>query len=284
MRAIMDRSIPAQHAPSDGAPGAGAHLHRLEHVMGMPIVVDVCDPDIDARTVDRVYEWLRFVDATFSTYLEDSEISRLNRGELALEQTHSAVRSVLGRCERLHAQTGGYFDIRAPLASTARAAVEVDPRRPVDPSGLVKGWAVAGAARILEVAGARNYSVNAGGDIQLRGRSWDGELWRVGIQHPRIRDRLAAVLVASDVGIATSGAYERGEHILDPHTGSPSEGVLSVTIVGPDVATADAYATAAYAMGPKGAQWCVGLKGYAAMVILAEGTVLSTQTMSRYRA
>jgi thiamine biosynthesis lipoprotein len=265
-------------------PGVGAHLHRLEHVMGMPIGVDVCDPDIEASTVDRVYQWLRFVDATFSTYKEDSEISRLNRGELALEQTHPAVRSVLRRCERLRAQTDGYFDIRAPLQSTVQTTAEGDPGRPIDPSGLVKGWSVAGAARILERAGARNYCVNAGGDARLRGCSWNGERWRVGIQHPTIRDRLAAVLVASEVGIATSGAYERGEHIIDPHTGSPSEGVLSVTIVGPDVATADAYATAAYAMGSKGAQWCAGLKDYAAMMILAEGNVLSTPAMSRYRA
>jgi thiamine biosynthesis lipoprotein len=264
------------------APGVGAHLHRLEHVMGMPIGVDVCDPDIEESTVDRVYQWLRFVDATFSTYKEDSEISRLNRGELALEQTHPAVRSVLRRCERLRVQTDGYFDIRAPLQSADKT--EVDCRRPIDPSGLVKGWSVAGAARILDKAGARNYCVNAGGDARLCGHSWDGESWRVGIQHPRIRDRLAAVLVANEVGIATSGAYERGEHIIDPHTGSPSEGVLSVTTVGPDVATADAYATAAYAMGPKGAQWCAGLEDYAAMVILAEGNVLSTPAMSRYRA
>src|SRR5665213_1121590 len=109
------------------APGVGAHLHRLEHVMGMPIGVDVCDSDIEAKTVDRVYQWLRFVDATFSTYREDSEISRLNRGELALEQTHPAVRSVLRRCERLRVQTDGYFDVRAPLQSADKT--EVDCRR-----------------------------------------------------------------------------------------------------------------------------------------------------------
>jgi FAD:protein FMN transferase len=263
----------SEHCAVSDAPGAEAHLHRLEHVMGMPIGVDVCDREIAASTVDRVYQWLRFVDATFSTYRADSEISRLNRGELELEDTHPAVRSVLRRCERLRVQTGGYFDVRATGLGAA----------PIDPSGLVKGWAVAGAAKILEQAGARNYCVNAGGDVQLGGRSWDGESWRVGIQHPEVRDRVAAVLVASDVGIATSGAYERGEHIVDPHTGTPAEGVLSVTVLGPDVASADAYATAAYAMGPDGARWCAELKDYAALVILADGTVLSTRAMARYR-
>ncbi len=254
--------------------------------MGMPISVDVCDASVADAAVDRVYEWLRFVDATFSTYREDSEISRLNRGELALADAHPAVRSVLGRCERLRDETGGYFDARvdtgvlagpgAPSAGWGAAAV--------DPTGLVKGWSIAGAARLLEQAGARNYCVDAGGDVHVGGRSWEGTPWRVGIQHPRIRDRVAAVLVASDVGVATSGAYERGAHIVDPHTGATPEGVLSVTVVGPDVASADAYATAAYAMGPAGAEWCAGLRRYAAMVILDDDTVLSTAGMRRYRA
>lgn len=246
--------------------------------MGMPIGVDLCDADVGDEAIDRMYEWLRFVDATFSTYRADSEISRLNRGEIALAQTHPAVRSVLRRCERLRAQTGGYFDMRI-----GAGAVGDHGRATIDPSGLVKGWSIAGAARLLEQAGARNYCVNAGGDMRVGGVSWEGAPWRVGIQHPRRRDRVAAVLAASDVGIATSGTYERGAHIVDPHTGRAPEGVLSVSVVGPDVATADAYATAAYAMGPIGAEWCLGLRGYAALVILADDTVLSTPAMSRYR-
>ncbi len=255
-----------------------AHRHRLEHVMGMPVGVDVCDPGVGERAIDRVYEWLRFVDATFSTYREDSEISRLNRGELALADAHPAVRSVLRRCGRLRAQTSGYFDVRVASSASDRAGGDA-----IDPSGLVKGWSIAGAARLLEQAGARNYCVNAGGDMQLGGLSWEGTPWRVGIQHPRLRDRVAAALAVSDVGVATSGAYERGTHIVDPHTGRAPRGVLSVTVVGPDVASADAYATAAFAMGPIGAEWCAGLRDYAAMVILEDDTVLSTPAMTRYR-
>jgi len=239
-------------------------------VMGMPITVDACDPEVDDSVVDAVYAWLRFVDATFSTYRQDSEICRLHRGELALGDAHPAVASVLRRCERLREQTGGYFD--------ARHGGELDP------SGLVKGWSIAGAARLLQDGGARNYCVNAGGDVQVAGSSWEGTPWRVGIQHPRIRDRVAAVLIADAAGIATSGGYERGAHIVDPHSGQPPRGVLSVTVVGPDVASADAYATAAYAMGPAGADWCARLPDYAAMVILSDETILSTPGMARYRA
>ena len=153
---------------------------RVEHVMGMPIVVDVREEDVDHDMLDKVFARLRFVDATFSTYKPDSEISRLDRGELALEETHPDVGEVLERCERLRVETNGYFDARAASAGS------------LDPSGLVKGWAVDRAAAILENAGLRNYAINAGGDIRVRGRAVPEPCWRVGIQHPQAPDRVAA--------------------------------------------------------------------------------------------
>jgi thiamine biosynthesis lipoprotein len=92
------------------------------------------------------------------------------------------------------------------------------------------------------------------------------------------------VLGARDLAVATSGAYERGQHIVDPHTGEPPVGVLSVTVAGPDLGTADAYATAAFAMGVDGPAWTAGLRGYDALTILADGRVLSTPGMSQLRA
>ena len=118
----------------------------------------------------------------------------------------------------------------------------------VDPSGLVKGWAVDRAGEVLDAAGARNYSLNAGGDIRLRGAPLPEPRWRIGIQHPLERDKVAAIVAGNDLAVATSGEYARGQHVLDPHTRRPPEGVLSVTIVGPELATADAYATAAFAI------------------------------------
>jgi thiamine biosynthesis lipoprotein len=233
--------------------------------MGMPIIVDVRDPDVDDAVLDRAFDWLRFVDATFSTYKDESEISRINRGELELADAHETVREVLGRCEELRQETGGYFDARAPLPGH------------IDPSGLVKGWAVDRAGAILAEGGARNYAVNAGGDMVLRGGALPDDSWRVGIQHPLIRDRIAKVVVANDLAVATSGAYERGDHVVDPHSASPPAGVLSVTITGPELATADAYATAAFAMGEAGPSWTALLPGgYAAMTILADERVLLT--------
>jgi thiamine biosynthesis lipoprotein len=243
------------------APG----LRRVEQIMGMPIVLDVRDEEVDEDATERLFDWLRAVDARFSTYREDSEISRLNRGQLALEDAHPDVREVLARCERLRVETRGYFDVRASSPGA------------IDPSGLVKGWSVDRAAAILDEAGIRNYAISAGGDMRLRGRAVPEPCWRVGIQHPVERDRIAAIVEAGDLAVATSGAYARGDHVLDPHTGAPPTGVLSVTVTGPDLATADAYATAAFAMGPlRGPHWTARLRGYEALTILADGVVLST--------
>ncbi len=232
--------------------------HRVEHVMGMPIVVELRDGSVDSAPLDDVFDWFRRVDATFSTYKADSEISRIDRGELDPSEASPEVREVLDRCAELRVETRGYFDARA----TGR----------LDPSGLVKGWSVDRAAALLDAAGVRSFLISAGGDIVARGGPW-----RIGIQHPRERRCVAAVVEATHLAIATSGAYVRGDHVLDPCTGKAPRGVLSVTIVGRDLATADAYATAAFAMGGEAApHWLAQLRGYEAMVILEHDAVLLT--------
>ncbi len=175
--------------------------------MGMPVRAIVRDRGAHGPALDGVFAWLRWVDATFSTYDAGSEISRWGRGELALRDAHALVRDVLGRCERLRADTGGAFDIR------------FRPGAPPDPSGLVKGWAVERAGARLAAAGARDFCLDAGGDVLVRGGPW-----RIGIRHPRRRDRLAGVLALRDGAVATSGAYERGAHIRDPRTGRAAGG------------------------------------------------------------
>jgi thiamine biosynthesis lipoprotein len=231
---------------------------EVRHIMGMPIEIDVRDAAVD---VEPAFAWLRRADELFSTYRADSEISRLDRGELLLSECAPEVDEVLTRCLALRRETGGYFDVRAGGT--------------LDPSGLVKGWAVAGAADRL---GARRLFINAGGDVATRGGPW-----RIGIRHPVERAQLAAVLEVSDLAVATSGEYERGRHVLDPHTGRPPEGLLSVTIVGPDLATADAYATAAFAMGADGPAWAATLDGYEALCITSDHRVLSTPGLDALR-
>jgi thiamine biosynthesis lipoprotein len=129
---------------------------------------------------------------------------------------------------------------------------------------------------MLIEAGLRNFALNVAGDMRLRGRAVPEPCWSVGIQHPLEPSSIAAVVEANDLAVATSGAYARGDHVIDPHTGRPPVGVLSVTIAGPELATADAYATAAFAMGEAGIHWTARLRGYEAMTILADERVLST--------
>ncbi|MEA2219992.1 MAG: FAD:protein transferase [Solirubrobacteraceae bacterium] len=237
--------------------------------MGMPVQIDLRDGDVDPAILDAAFDWLRLVDATFSTYKADSEISRLSRGELTISQCRPEVDEVLTRCARLHEETAGHFSVRATGE--------------LDPSGFVKGWAVGRAADILGAAGARNFSINAGGDVVLRGRPAARESWRIGIRHPLRPRKLAAVLAGEDLAIATSGEYERGAHVIDPHTGRPPVGLLSATIVGPDLATADAYATATFAMGDGGPAWAAGLIGYETLCITTDEVMLSSPGLDRYR-
>jgi thiamine biosynthesis lipoprotein len=211
---------------------------------------------------DRLMDWLRGVDRRFSTYRGDSEISRIDRGELALAEASADVRWVLERCGELRNQTGGAFDARAGGR--------------LDPSALVKGWSVERGAEIVCAEGLTDFSLNAGGDVVVRGGALPEQAWRVGIQHPYDRSAVAAAVRVTDMAVATSGAYERGRHLLDPRTGVPPAGVVSVTLVGPDLGTADAYSTAAFALGADGPRWTLGLEGYESMTILAGDRVLCT--------
>src|SRR3954447_4664417 len=141
---------------------------EVRHIMGMPIGIDArAAREVD---VEAAFDWLREVDATFSTYREDSDISRLDRGELTLADCRPEVDEVLTRCAELARVTRGYFSVR--------------PAGRLDPSGLVKGWAVAGAAARLARAGARRFCINAGGDVVACGRPAPDRRWRVGIRHP----------------------------------------------------------------------------------------------------
>jgi FAD:protein FMN transferase len=235
-----------------------------QHVMGTAVTVEIRDRVVPRRALERAFGWLRWVDRTFSTYDADSEISRLNAGELGLADAHPLVREVLARCEALRAATNGYFDASAPLGGG------------VDPSGLVKGWAVDVAFAGLRRAGARALCIEAGGDVRVAGGPW-----RIGIRNPHRREHLAAVVVLQSGAVATSGAYERGPHVVDPHTGRPPAGTLSVTMIDRTLAQADAHATAAFAMGQRGPGWSARL---ATMTILADDQVLLTPAFLRYRA
>jgi thiamine biosynthesis lipoprotein len=244
-------------------------VRRAENLLGIPIVADVRDDGVGERDLDHVFDWFRWVEATFSTLDRDSEISRLNRGELDLGRAHPDVRRVLTRCDELRRDTIGYFDIRAAGSGS------------LDPFAFVKGWSVDHAATLLEEAGIRNYAISAGGDLRVSGRPAPDPKWLVSVQHPVAADRVAATVALASGAIATTGAYGRGRKIVDPHTGEPPLGVLSVTITGPELSTTHAYATAAFAMGEAGPRWVARLRGHEGLTMLVGDRMRATRGFRR---
>jgi len=248
---------------------AEARSHRVDHVMGTAISVDVRDPGASRAPLDKIFGWFRRVDDVFSTYKADSQISRLRRGEVAIADCDPDVAWVLERCQQIREVTGGYFDAWASGT--------------LDPSGLVKGWSVEVASGMLAERGFVNHCINAGGDIRLRGEPEPGRAWHAGIAHPLLAQRLSVVVVADrDLAVATSGTAERGLHVLNPLTGCPAAALASVTVVGPELAATDAYATAALAMGLDAPIWLDTLQDHEAYVIDAGSHVWWTAGFARH--
>ena len=232
---------------------------RVEHVMGMVVTIDVREPFEDRGAIDTVIAWLHEVDGRFSTYRDDSEITRLGREEIHLDEVSADCRYVLDMCLELTKMTSGAFDAFTVPAPNGTM---------LDPSGFVKGWSIERAALLLEQAGATNFCINAGGDIVLRGEPRPGDAWRVGIRHPHHRQMLALALELRErSAVATSATYERGAHIIDPTTCSPTTELASATVVGPDLGLADAFATAVFVMGRGGVEWIETQPGYDAYIV-----------------
>lgn len=221
--------------------------------MGMPVTIEIAGA-IDTHGHEMAFAWFDAVDRRFSTYRQDSEISAINRHELMARRHSAQMSEVLHLADATRRQTQGYFNIRTPAGT-------------LDPSGIVKGWAIRKAALLLADAGVKNFFVDAGGDVQVAGEKADGTPWRVGIRNPFDPAGIVKVLVPRGRGIATSGNYARGAHIYNPHL--PEREVtdpVSLTVVAADVLEADRFATAAFAMGPAGIEFIEampGLEGYA---------------------
>ncbi|MFC2966713.1 FAD:protein FMN transferase [Acidimangrovimonas pyrenivorans] len=232
-------------------------------MMGMPITVEVVGAGAEAL-IDAAFATFAEVDARFSPYRDDSEVSALNAGRLARRAASAEMAEVLEIAEEMRQASDGYFDIARPEGG-------------IDPSGVVKGWAILKVARQIAATGVEHYYVDAGGDIQTGGRDAEGRDWVIGIRNPFDAGQIIKGVTPRGRGIATSGSYARGAHIYDPHfPGRPIEQVVSLTVIGPDVLAADLYATAGFAMGPEGIHFIEAvpqLEGYA---VRADGTAQQT--------
>jgi thiamine biosynthesis lipoprotein len=235
---------------------------RVVEVMGTVFSICVRGPDLDPEAIEDVIRWWYYVDATFSPFRPDSYVSRLNRAELGAADLAEQMNQVISLCRLAEEATGGYFDAWQSGA--------------FDPCGLVKGWSIEVASAMLAASGSANHCINGGGDIRCVGQPEPGRLWRVGIANPLWPRELAATIEVGDRAVATSGRAERGDHVVDPHSGLPVRSLASVTVVGPDLTWADAHATAAFAMGPGAWAWLRQLAGHQGLVVSADGRVKVT--------
>ncbi|XTZ13353.1 FAD:protein FMN transferase [Micromonospora echinospora] len=188
---------------------------------------------------DAVAE-LRAIDLTYGPGRPHSLVSRLRRGEISPE-SYAPLADLVDRCAAMRAATDGWFDAWAVPGG-------------FDPGGLLGGWAVERAAARLRAAGVDDYAVVTGADLVVRGHAPHGGPWRVAVHHPD-GDRAPLVLEMTAGAIGTSGVSGRRDHVVDPHTGESARQMTAATVVGPDLAVADAYATALYAAGPAGLAW-----------------------------
>ncbi|MDQ1584066.1 MAG: FAD:protein transferase [Microbacteriaceae bacterium] len=188
-----------------------------------------------ART--SVHDAFRAFDERFSLYREDSELSRVARGEVELTQSSDEMRETYELAVRWRSATAGAFS----------------PDRPdgvLDLNGIVKAIAIDRAGRVLSDAGAENWCINAGGDILYRGAPEPGTHWVTGITDPSDPANLltSIELFGEHVAVATSGYAQRGQHIW--HRGAQRNGFVQVTVMASDIVTADVLATAVLATPP----------------------------------
>lgn len=238
---------------------------RVEHLMGMPVNLALRGRFAAGERADKAWaailESLHHVDATFSTYRADSVISRLGRGELAVEDCPAEVHEVLALGEQARLESAGAFDVRRPAAG---GGVELDP------SGVVKGWAITRAATILDDLPETDSCLSGGGDMVCRVRTSGSPGWRVGVEDPFDPTRILAVLPVQDGAVATSGLAQRADHITDPRTGEVPATLASVTVVADDLIWADIDATAAFVMGRDAVAWLEG-RGRTGVIVPCTG-------------
>lgn len=233
---------------------------RVEKMMGLTVRLDIYD-DLPSETLDQAAEkalgWLRLADTMFNTVRAESQVSILNQGLLRPGHAVPLVRQVLNMCARLSERTEGYFDVY----TTGR----------LNPSRYVRGWAIQRASAILTDSAVANHRLRVGGDVSSSGRPGLNRAWRVGFRNPVSREVATWSLPATGLAVSTCHNHRSRQKIRNPVLRCPASGVASVTVAGPDLGIASAYATAAVAMGPAALEWLPGLDGYTYLVIDDQG-------------
>jgi thiamine biosynthesis lipoprotein len=230
--------------------------------MGIPMSVDVRDApdeDVERAAVREAFDRMHDADRRFSRYQPDSEVSRYDRDGGAAS---ADLREVLDIAAHYGEVSGGAFDVRRPDGS-------------LDTDGVVKGWAAQRAADVLVAAGLRTFCLNAGGDVVVRGEPEPGRGWNVGVRDPSDPQSFLTVREVRDGAVATSGTYERGDHVWDGRTGHVATGLRAATVVAADLTTADVLATCVLALGPDGIAWAAEHGAVAVLAVDGDGRLLT---------
>jgi thiamine biosynthesis lipoprotein len=235
--------------------------------MGMPISLALrgrhADGPLGQEAWRAVVDELREVDATFSTYRENSVISRLRRDEITPAECPADVREVLALGREAERQSGGAFSIALPAS---------DGSRRIDPTGIVKGWAVERASRLLSALDDTDFCLSAGGDMTCHVADPHRAPWRIGIENPHDTTSLIATVPLRSGAIATSGSAHRGAHIVDPRDGRTPSEVASATIVAASLTWADIDATTAVVQGRESLHWLEDRPIRGGLLVWADGS------------
>lgn len=236
-------------------------------IMGMPIVLMSPDESVTSESIEEVFSFFAYVDKTYSPFIESSIVSRISRGEIGEPEYSDELSEIMAIAKRTKRATGGYFDVWH--------------KGIFDPSGIVKGWAIAKAAEILGKY-TRNFYIEAGGDIQVGGLNDAGGPWQIGIRNPFERHQNIKVVALKNSAIATSGTAIRGQHIYDPIDNKKLDDIASISVIAPNIIDADRMATAAFAMGAKGIYFIEQLDGYEACAVMHDKTTITTTGWNQY--
>jgi FAD:protein FMN transferase len=244
-------------------------MKQTKLMMGMPIAVEILDANATPENFAQVFAYFSYVDHKFSTHKEDSEISLINQGKIQPDKYSNDMKTIFRLSELTKQETDGYFDI-LHLGK-------------YDPSGVVKGWAILNATKLIKNMGFTDYYVDAGGDIQVSGKNSQNNKWRIGIKNPFNQNQIVKALYVNDEGVATSGTYIRGQHIYNPKNSKLSiDSIVSLTVIGPNIYEADRFATAAFAMETDGIIFIESLPGFEGYMIDKNGQATFTRGFERY--
>jgi thiamine biosynthesis lipoprotein len=241
-----------------------ATVARHLRVMGTVASIHVYDRverTVIEPAVESVVAELERLEQMFSTYRATSEISRCNAGELSLHDCSPEVIDVLDACTWLEHASSGAFHVRRDGC--------------IDPAGFVKGWAAERASERLAEHGLEHWSVNVGGDLLVHGSPGADVPWTIAIADPTTPGRAITMLPITSGAVATSGTAERGRHVWDA-ADQPADAFASVTVLGPTLTWADAFATTAFALGPAGIEWVSQFDGYRAFAVTHAGELINT--------